>query len=120
MNVVSLLAGWKGYASALAIGLALGATGAWWAADRLADRERLAAERAQRTALALINAANEASHAAELADRARALAAVEAAAEAERARAAELQALLERLALLPPEENCALGPVTRELLEELR
>lgn len=120
MNILGSLLGWKGYAAALAAGLVLGASGAWWAADRLADRERLAAERAQRTALVLINAANEAAHAAEIADRERALAAVEAAAAAERARAEELAETLERIAALPDEENCQLGPATRELLEELR
>jgi elongation factor P--beta-lysine ligase len=107
------------YALAFAAGIVAGG----WLALKVAGWQEAAAERDRlrvyAQGLQLTNAANEAAHAAELADKARALAAVEAAAAAERERAEELAGQLEAIRSIPDAENCALGLETMKILEGL-
>ena len=119
LSLLPKLGGLKMYALAFAAGIVAGGLLALKVAgwqEAAAERDRL---RVYAQGLQLTNAANEAAHAAELADKARALAAVEAAAAAERERAEELAGQLEAIRSIPDAENCALGLETMKILEGL-
>jgi uncharacterized protein YaiL (DUF2058 family) len=102
-----------GFAAGLLAGglLALKVTG-WQEAAAERDRLRWQLE-ARRLAAA-------ASHAAELADRDRALLAAEAAAAAEQARQADLETLIEELRHAPPEDDRPLSPTAQRYFDGLR
>jgi elongation factor P--beta-lysine ligase len=108
-------AGLLGLAAGVVLGGLLAIKVAGWQ-EAAAERDRLAA---YAHGLALTNAANEAAHAAELNDKAHALAAVEAAAAAERERAEELAQQLAAIRLIPDAENCTLGLETMKILQGL-
>lgn len=119
LSLLSSLGGWKTAALAFAAGVVAGGLLALKVAgwqEAAAERDRL---EVYARGLALTNAANEAAHAAELADRAKALAAVEAAAAAERERAEELAQQIEAIRALPDIENCRLGIETMKILQGL-
>lgn len=119
LSLLPKLGGLKFYALAFAAGIVAGGLIALKVAgwqEAAAERDRL---RVWSQGLQLTNAANEAAHAAELADRARALAAVEAAAAAQRERAETLAAQIEEIKAIPDAENCALGLETMKILEGL-
>jgi len=105
-----------GFAAGLLAGglLALKVTG--WQ-EAAAERDRL---RWQLEARRLAAAAEAASHAAELADRDRALLAAEAAAAAEQARQADLETLIEELRHAPPEDDRPLSPTAQRYFDGLR
>ncbi len=119
LSLLPMLSGWKAAALAFAAGIIAGGLLALKVAgwqEAAAERDRLAV---YARGLAITNAANDAAHALELADRAKALAAVEAAAAAERERAEELAGQLEAIRAIPDTENCALGLETMKILEGL-
>ncbi len=119
LSLLPALSGWKAAALAFAAGIVAGGLLALKVAgwqEAAAERDRLAV---YARGLAITNAASEAAHAAELADRERALAAVEAAAAAERERAETLAAQIEAIRALPEAENCALGLETMKILQGL-
>jgi len=119
LSLLPALSGWKAAALAFAAGVVLGGLLALKIAgwqEAAAERDRLAV---YARGLAITNAANEAAHALELADRERALAAVEAAAAAERERNDALEQQIAAIRALPDVENCPLGLETMKLLEGL-
>lgn len=119
LSLLPGLSGWKAAALAFAAGIVAGGLLAFKVAgwqEAAAERDRL---EVYARGLALTNAANEAAHAAELADKARALAAVEADAAAQRERAETLAARLEAIKAIPEAENCALGLETMKILQGL-
>jgi elongation factor P--beta-lysine ligase len=119
LSLLPMLSGWKAAALAFAAGIIAGGLLALKVAgwqEAAAERDRLAV---YARGLAVTNAANEAAHALELADRERALAAAEAAAAAERERADALARQVDAIRAIPEAENCALGLETMKLLEGL-
>lgn len=119
LSLLPMLSGWKAAALAFAAGIIAGGLIALKVAgwqEAAAERDRL---RVYAQGLQITNAANEAAHALELADKARALAAVEAAAAAERERNDALEQQIEAIRALPDVENCPLGLETMKLLEGL-
>ena len=119
VSLLPKLGGFKLSALAFAAGIVAGGFLAFKVAgwqEAAAERDRL---RVWSQGLQLTNAANEAAHAAELADKARAQAALEATIAAERERAETLAAQLEAIRAIPEAENCTLGLETMKILQGL-
>jgi len=105
-----------GFAGGLVAGGLLALKVAGWQ-EAAAERDRL---RWQLDARRVAAAAEAASHAADLADRDRALLAAEAVAAAQQARQADLESLLEELRHAPPDDDRPLSPTAQRYFDRLR
>ncbi len=120
--VGKVLGGWRGYLVSFVAGAALATFVAfkiagWQAAER--ERDQL---RTEVLTLTITNAADDALHRAQLADKDRALAAVEAVAAAAQAAAADLAARIERLrrAYQAQGSDPELSPAGQSYYDDLR